>query len=130
MHDDLFNQCVEHFGGQLGGMGVLMNQVNPLADIHGGLLFGCKLGLYALDLRQQLCLLGLVLPGQRIEVVLRYAFRRPVLIELCKQPVKLFLPFLRPVQFRLPRPRCALLLPVVGVKQLAFQYILADVRLL
>ncbi len=45
MHDYLFNQCVEHFSGQFGRLGILLYQSNPLFSVGSGLLFCRKFGL-------------------------------------------------------------------------------------
>ena len=129
MHHDLLNQGIEHFGGQFLRMRVLLNETDPLVDVHDSLMLRGKLGLQTLNLFQHLRLFCLVFFRQNLEIVLRDAFCCPVLIELGKQPVQLLLPLLHPFQLCIPHFYHALLFAVVGMEQLPFQVFFSHVGL-
>ena len=85
----LFNQRIQKLRCQFGGVGVLLDKRNPRLRIDSCLLFRLKLGGQPFDLLGKLLLLGLVFLRHHIEVILRDATIRPVLIQLRKLAVNL-----------------------------------------
>lgn len=111
MDDDFLNQGIQQRGGQLCGIGILPDEVDPFPGIALRLLYHIKFRSQSVDFLFQLTLLSLVFGGEHIEVVLRNASSRPVLIELRKQTVNLGLALRGLLQFRsllllsgVPRP--------------------------
>ena len=73
------------------GVDVLFHQLNPLFSVNSGLNGCIKFGLKFLNLFVQFMLFCLILFGQHIEIVLRNASNRPVLIHFGEQVVHLCL---------------------------------------
>ena len=42
VNDDFLNQRIQKLGGQFGGIGILLNEVNPLLGVVGGFLLGAS----------------------------------------------------------------------------------------
>ena len=73
MNDDFFNQGIEKFSGQFCGIGVLLDESDPLFGIQSSLLLCGQFRLQAADFFLQLQLFCLVLFRQQIE----YSVMRP-----------------------------------------------------
>ena len=99
MNDDFFNQGIEKFSGQFCGIGVLLDESDPLFGIQGSLLLCGQLRLQAADLFLQLQLFCLVLFRQQIEVILGDASGGPVLLHSDKLSIHFCLALFRPFQF-------------------------------
>lgn len=69
MNDDFFNQGIEKFSGQFCGIGVLLDESDPLFGIQSSLLLCGQFRLQAADFFLQLQLFCLVLFRQQIEVI-------------------------------------------------------------
>lgn len=125
MHHDLLDQCIQHRCGQFGHVIILPDQRNPLP---------CRILVLALlpqrrlcppDLVLKLCLLGLVLRGQHLEVVLCDTLRDIILIKSGKQPVHLVFSLFTAFQLTLTFPADAHILCIPCLQKFLQKLILA-----
>ena len=128
MDHDPFDQVVQHRGGQLLRIGILLDDGHPSFCVVYRLPLLAQLGLHKLNFVGQRRLLCLILFGEHIEVVLRDLTADSILIELGEEAIQLGLALFGLVQLRglFFRRRCPF--AVAGVQEPLQQAVLIRLR--
>ncbi len=87
MDQDFFDQGVQQFSGQFGGIFVLFDQIDPLSRILGILVFFFQRYPKLAGLLVNRLLFRLILLRQHLEAVFRDTFIRPIIVQLFKPAI-------------------------------------------
>lgn len=129
MDQDFFNQGVQQFNSQLGGILILLDQIDPLLRILDVLvlfLYGC---LELADLFLDFLLFCLILLRKHLEVVFRDAFIRPILVHLGESAIHVLFSLLRFFQLGSLLFEDCLSFPIRGAEQLLQKFLLVRMGL-